>query len=50
MFCARVTVVVSYSYDTQIDGSTTVPQLHVDGITVLNLTLPLRQETPADGS
>jgi hypothetical protein len=35
MFSARVTVVGSYSYDTQIGGNTTVPQLQVDGITVL---------------
>ena len=35
-FSARVTVVGSYSYDTQIGGNTTVPQLRVDGITVLN--------------
>lgn len=36
MFSARVTVVGSYSYDTQIGGNTTVPQLHVDGITILD--------------
>ena len=32
VFKATVTVVGSYSYDTQVGGNTTVPQLHVDSI------------------
>lgn len=35
LFSARVTVLGSYSYDTQIGGNTTVPQLNIDGITIL---------------
>lgn len=34
-FRAKVTVLGSYSYDTQIGGSTTAPQLNVDSIEVL---------------
>jgi hypothetical protein len=34
LFTAKVTVVGSYSYDTQIGGSTTVPMLRIDSITV----------------
>ena len=32
VFKATVTMVGSYSYDTQAGGNTTVPQLHVDSI------------------
>jgi hypothetical protein len=35
-FKAKVTVVGSYSYDTQIGGNTTVPMLQVDSITRIN--------------
>jgi hypothetical protein len=34
LFAAKVTVTGSLSYDTQIGGSTTVPELQVDSITV----------------
>jgi hypothetical protein len=34
LFTAKVTVTGSLSYDTQIGGSTTVPELQVDSITV----------------
>ena len=40
MFTARVTVVGSSSYDTQIGGHTNAPQLSVDSITVLNGKVP----------
>jgi hypothetical protein len=34
LFTAKVTVTGSLSYTTEMGGSTTVPELHVDSITV----------------
>jgi hypothetical protein len=40
LFTAKVTVLGSFSYDTQIGGSTTVPLLQIDSITVTGSVEP----------